>query len=230
MPPPADAGRAEEGIGCPPLMDGRREVESFEPMVRPRVRIRFCKQGDLRLIGHRDLMRCVERLFRRAGLAMGMSEGFHPKPRMTFPLPLAVGIEGLDEVMEIELTDTPQAEPLLRLLSSQAPAGLAFRSVELLTEGQRKAQPRSASYRATIPAPFGRGWKHASAVCGPRRPGPVSAHGVRRSSTCADLEAISLREGVLGNAPAIRAGKPRRTARRAGRPRVGRCRAAKAFF
>ena len=72
-------------------------------MVRLRVRIRFSKQGDLRLIGHRDLMRCLERLFRRAGLALSFSEGFHPKPRMTFPLALAVGIEGLDEVMELEL-------------------------------------------------------------------------------------------------------------------------------
>ena len=38
-------------------------------MVRQRVRIRFAKQGDLRLIGHRDLMRTWERLFRRAGAA-----------------------------------------------------------------------------------------------------------------------------------------------------------------
>ena len=45
-------------------------------------------------------MRCLERLFRRAGLALSFSEGFHPKPRMTFPLALAVGIEGVDEVME----------------------------------------------------------------------------------------------------------------------------------
>ena len=74
-------------------------------MVRLRVRIRFSKQGDLRLIGHRDLMRCLERLFRRAGLALSFSEGFHPKPRMTFPLALAVGIEGLDEVMELELAE-----------------------------------------------------------------------------------------------------------------------------
>ena len=56
-------------------------------MVRQRVRIRFRKQGDLRLIGHRDLVRCLERLFRRAGLPLGMSEGFHPKPRMSFPRP-----------------------------------------------------------------------------------------------------------------------------------------------
>ena len=42
-------------------------------------------------------------IFRRAGVAMGFSRGFHPKPRMTFPSALAVGIEGLDEVMEVEL-------------------------------------------------------------------------------------------------------------------------------
>ena len=60
-------------------------------MIRQRVRIRFPKQDDLRLISHRDLMRAWERLFRRAGVALSMSEGFHPKPRMSFPSALAVG-------------------------------------------------------------------------------------------------------------------------------------------
>ena len=96
-------------------------------MVRQRVRIRFCKQGDLRLIGHRDLMRCLERLFRRAGLALGMSEGFHPKPRMTFPSALAVGIEGIDEVMEFELAEPLAAAELLRRLAAAGPAGTGDR-------------------------------------------------------------------------------------------------------
>lgn len=120
-------------------------------MVRLRARIRFCKQGDLRLIGHRDLMRCLERLFRRADLVLGFSEGFHPKPRMTFPLALAVGIEGLDEVMEVELAEPADAEDLLRRLAAQAPAGLVFRSVEILPEGSPKVRVQSASYEVPIP-------------------------------------------------------------------------------
>ncbi len=56
----------------------------------------------MRLIGHRDLARAIERTFRRAGLRLGMSQGFHPKPRMSFPSALAVGIAGVDEVMEVE--------------------------------------------------------------------------------------------------------------------------------
>ena len=105
----------------------------------------------MRLIGHRDLMRCLERLFRRAGLALSMSQGFHPKPQMTFPLALAVGIEGCDEVMELEMTESPPAEELLARLRPQAPAGLQLRSAEILPPGTRKARIRSATYQVAVP-------------------------------------------------------------------------------
>jgi len=114
------------------------------------------KQDALRLIGHRDLMRCFERLFRRAGLPLSMSQGFHPKPQMTFPLALAVGIEGHDEVMELELTESPSAETLLARLESQTPSGLRFSSAEVLPPGSRKARARSATYQVTVP-PLRRG-------------------------------------------------------------------------
>jgi radical SAM-linked protein len=123
-------------------------------MVRLRVRIRFCKQDDLRLIGHRDLMRCFERLFRRASVPLGMSQGFHPKPRMTFPLPLAVGIDGADEVMELEMAESLSAEDLLLRLKSQAPRGLAPKSVEILAPGAKKAHARSAAYQAPVQPPL----------------------------------------------------------------------------
>jgi len=121
-------------------------------MVRQRVRIRFCKQGNLRWIGHRDLMRCLERLFRRAGLPLAMSEGFHPKPRMSFPSALAVGIEGLDEVMDLQLAESRTAEQLHAQLAPHAPPGLKFNSVEVLPPGAKKARLHGVRYRAPIPA------------------------------------------------------------------------------
>jgi radical SAM-linked protein len=140
------------------MFPGRNgSVGKLERMVRLRVRIRFCKQDDLRLIGHRDLMRCFERLFRRASVPLGMSQGFHPKPRMTFPLPLAVGIEGVDEVMELEMAESRSAQDLLARLKSQAPRGLAPKSVEILAPGEKKAQARSATYEVTVPPPLDSG-------------------------------------------------------------------------
>ena len=73
--------------------------------IRQRVRIHFQKVGDLRWISHRDLVRVFERIFRRAGLKLSMSEGFHPKARMSFPSALALGIAGQDEVMDVELAE-----------------------------------------------------------------------------------------------------------------------------
>jgi radical SAM-linked protein len=167
-------------------------------MVRPRVRIRFTKQADLRLIGHRDLMRCMERLFRRAGLALGMSQGFHPKPRMTFPLALAVGIEGEDEVMELELAEETTAEEVLGRLRPQAPQGLRFLSAEVLHPGTRKARATSATYQADIPPPRSTGLEErvvrllAADSWPVRRP-----HRDRPVDLRTSLEALSLDGGVL---------------------------------
>ncbi len=103
------------------------------------------------MIGHRDLMRCMERVFRRAGLPLRFSAGFHPKPRIIFPSALALGIEGLDEVLEVELSEPVDAAELLQRLHVQSPPGLTFHKVELLPPGAAKARLRSACYEVRLP-------------------------------------------------------------------------------
>ena len=125
--------------------------ERFERMVRQRARIRFRKQGDLRLIGHRDLARLTERLFRRAGLRLSMSEGYHPKPRITFPSALALGIVGLDEIMEVEVAESYDPDDLRERLAIQAPRGLQIVSVTLLAPGSKKGGVRRMGYAFDVP-------------------------------------------------------------------------------
>ncbi|MFP6677387.1 MAG: TIGR03936 family radical SAM-associated protein [Pirellulaceae bacterium] len=116
-----------------------------------RVRIRFCKGGDLRLLSHRDLLRLLERLFRRAGLELAMSQGFHPKPKMSFPSALALGIVGQREVMELELARDYEMDELLVLLNEQAPSGLVFTELTQLPQA-RKAQVVKTEYAVEIPS------------------------------------------------------------------------------
>src|SRR3954468_24465587 len=104
-------------------------------MARQRVRIRFRKQDDLRLISHRDLARTWERLFRRAGLNMAMSEGFHPKPKINFPSALAVGVVGADEVLEVDLEEERDPGELHALLTTQTPPGMTIDQVEIRPPG-----------------------------------------------------------------------------------------------
>jgi radical SAM-linked protein len=121
-------------------------------MAQQRVRIRFRKQDDLRLISHRDLARTWERLFRRAGLQMAMSEGFHPKPKMNFPSALAVGIVGADEVLELDLDEERTADQLQQLLSAQTPPGMVVESVEVRPAGSPKAHVQRITFALDIPA------------------------------------------------------------------------------
>jgi radical SAM-linked protein len=80
-----------------------------------------------------------------------MSEGFHPKPRISFPSALALGMEGLDEIVEMELTEPCTADKLEAQLQSFAVGGLSFTSVVVLPAGAKKAQIQSTEYRLRIP-------------------------------------------------------------------------------
>ena len=115
------------------------------------MRIRFTKQDDLRWASHRDLMRVWERLFRRAGAPLGMTEGFHPKPRMNFPSALAVGIAGLDEMLEVELSEAWSAEQLQSVIAPQAPPGLSIKEIAVMPDGMGKAQAAHVEFAAAVP-------------------------------------------------------------------------------
>ena len=120
-------------------------------MNRCRLRIRFRKEDDLRFIGHRDLVRLFERLFRRAEFPLAMSQGFHPKPRMTFPSALAVGIVGRDEVMEVALAEQVEPQALVARLRPLLPEGLSVHDVTLLDAQDKKAQVWRVSYSVSLP-------------------------------------------------------------------------------
>jgi radical SAM-linked protein len=119
-------------------------------MVRSNYRLRFRKLGDLRLVSHADLARCFTRMFRRAQLPVRFSEGFHPHPKLRIALSLALGVEGLDEVAEFELTDDLPVDEVHRRLTAQCPPGLEIVTVQQLAVGQ-SAQVRGVTYRVALP-------------------------------------------------------------------------------
>ena len=89
-------------------------------MVRRRYRLRFSKRGNLRFIGHRDLLRAVERVLRRARLPVAMSQGFHPKPRVSYLSALPLGFSSDDEAMELILDEELSPDDLLARLNASS--------------------------------------------------------------------------------------------------------------
>ena len=115
-----------------------------------KVRLRFRKDGDLRLVSHHDLMHCFERMLRRADLPFCSTQGFHPKPRMAFALSLALGIVGCEEVVELELPEPFDPNEVGRRLACQCPAGLAILEARRLPP-RTHARVCRVTYRTAIP-------------------------------------------------------------------------------
>jgi len=117
-----------------------------------KVRFRFAKCGDLRLVSHHDIMRCLERMLRRAQIPMALSHGFNPRPKIIFALALGVGIEGRSEVVDLELSDPWEPSELLRRLRMVAPPGFEWNDAHPLPPDAHPPRPRSVAYCIPVPA------------------------------------------------------------------------------
>ena len=72
-----------------------------------KIRIRFSKTGEMKYIGHLDIMRFFQKAMRRAGIDIAFSEGMSPHMIMSFASPLGVGVTSEGEYLDIEVR-TPQ--------------------------------------------------------------------------------------------------------------------------
>ena len=70
-----------------------------------KVRIRFAKTGKVRWTSHRDVARMWERALRRVRLPLAYTEGFSPRPRVSFGLALPTGHESVAEYLDVEVAE-----------------------------------------------------------------------------------------------------------------------------
>ena len=88
------------------------------------VRMFFEKSGLAIYISHLDLMRCFERSLRRADVPFWFTEGFNPRPFLTFALPLSLGYVGLHESVDIKMTEEYPLDKLVERMNQCLPTGL----------------------------------------------------------------------------------------------------------
>ncbi len=75
-------------------------------MVQPMpIRAKFYKVGSLQYISHLDLVRTMTRNITRAGIPAWFSQGFNPRLKLTFSLPLSIGTQSECEFFDIRLTE-----------------------------------------------------------------------------------------------------------------------------
>lgn len=95
---------------------------------KPRIRsfqLHYAKLDNMRFLGHHDVVRVFQRAFRRAGLKLDYSKGFHPHPKLRFSPPLSLGIGSWAESLDFQLVHSDQPkEDIERRLQMALPIGL----------------------------------------------------------------------------------------------------------
>lgn len=87
-------------------------------MVQPlSVRLKFYKVGSLQYISHLDLVRTLTRSILRAGIPGWYSQGFNPRLKLTFSLPLSIGTQSEFEFFDMKLVEPMEFDEIKRRIN-----------------------------------------------------------------------------------------------------------------
>lgn len=117
-------------------------VERFE------YRLVYGKTGRARYISHLDLMRAMQRVFKRAGIPLWYTQGFNPHAYLMFPLALPLGTDSSIEILDIALTEKLDFDEIKRELNEKMPEGLVINSVSKPV--MKHTEIASAEYAVSI--------------------------------------------------------------------------------
>ena len=117
-----------------------------------KIRIKFRKYGNMKFIGHLDVMRYFQKAIRRSEVNIRYSEGFSPHQIMSFAAPLGVGITSKGEYVDIEVLDTENSKKMLDRLNAVMSEGFEILEYKLLPDDAANAMSivAAADYSLTF--------------------------------------------------------------------------------
>jgi len=124
------------------VQDPRFKVQGFGAIATPhisrpkfpvRIRLRFSKTGLMRFLSHLELMTAIQRAVARADLPIAFSSGFNPHPKISFGPALPVGVEGLNEYLDMELISPVNIKHVVDGLNRCLPEGLRIHEGRIIS-------------------------------------------------------------------------------------------------
>lgn len=82
-------------------------------------RVVFKKTGNLQFFSHLDLQRTWQRVLVRADIPMWYTQGFNPHSKIVFGVPLPVGSEGMEEMVDLRIDREITPEEMKNQLNAE---------------------------------------------------------------------------------------------------------------
>lgn len=119
---------------------GRRSYKKLD--------VSYVKRGPAKYFGHLELVKVFMRAFKRAGIPLRFSEGFHPAPKVSFESALPVGIESAEEHFFVDVPLHVHPASLLDRVNQQLPDGLKITAC--IPALDRSPYKKSDSFHYTV--------------------------------------------------------------------------------
>lgn len=88
--------------------------------------VKYKKTGYMKYLSHLEMVNLIERILRRVKVPFEFSEGYNPKPQISFAAPLAVGVISQAEYFDVKIKKKFDLDRIINIDKSYLPEGIEF--------------------------------------------------------------------------------------------------------
>ncbi len=120
---------ADKTFAYRPVKEAKTPAPSSEKVYR----MSFAKTDRSRFLSHLELASALTRALKRSSLQLAYSAGFHPHPKISFGTATSVGMQSMQEFMDVTACEYPHDLPRLQSeINAALPAGVAVTDIKRL--------------------------------------------------------------------------------------------------
>lgn len=101
-----------------------------------RLRVFYEKAGPAVFISSKNLLKIIERTFRRIDAPLKFTEGFSPHPKISFGHPLPLNVSGTNESFDIFLCEKTEPGEVIEKTKGILPEGIVFHSAHFIDRSE----------------------------------------------------------------------------------------------
>ena len=129
--------------------DGKHTVTPKDTSYQ-KLKISYAKKEQAKFFGHLELASIFSRALKRAKIPIKFSEGFHPKPKISFQDPLPVGIESTNESLLITVPEHMVCNDIVSGLNACLPSGIDVHDCKVIHSKADNPLSTTISYAVVL--------------------------------------------------------------------------------
>ena len=118
------------------------------------LKISFSKVDQAKYFGHLEMVNIFLRAIRRADILIKFSQGFHPKPKISFEDTLPIGLESLNEHFYLIVSENFESRSIVEGLNKHLPEGLSVNDCQVVSTKIVHNNEKKYNYIVTIKEEF----------------------------------------------------------------------------